>query len=151
MLVKDILVPRLITIPHDASMVDAERMLKDAHIRHLPVINGKDIVGIISDRDIQRARTVIRTEESNQTIIQGYKKVSDYMASPVKRMKNTDTLEQLTREMIRQKISSFIIEDESSTPIGIITTEDLLLVLLEKLEEGSSRKILSKIFKGFKT
>jgi CBS domain-containing protein len=151
MLIKDILVPRLITIPHDASMLDAERMLKDAHIRHLPVTNGRDIVGIISDRDIQRARTVIRTEDQNQTIIQGYKKVSDYMAYPVKRMRNSDPLEQLTREMIRQKISSFIIEDENSNAIGIITTEDLLLVLLDKLEQGSSGKIFKKIFKGFRS
>jgi acetoin utilization protein AcuB len=149
-LVKDILVQRLITIPHNASMADAERMLKEAHIRHLPVTNGKDIVGIISDRDIQRARTVIRTEENNQTLIQSYKKVSDYMASPVKTMRINDTLENLTREMIRQKISSFIILDADSAPAGIITTEDLLLVLLEKLEAGASGKIFRKFLKGFR-
>jgi CBS domain-containing protein len=149
-LVKDILVQRLITINHNASMADAERMLKEANIRHLPVSNGKDIIGIISDRDIQRARTVIRTEETNQTMIQGYKKVSDYMASPVKTMRTTDTLEDLTREMIRQKISSFIILDQNSLPVGIITTEDLLLVLLEKLESGAGLKILQKLWRGFR-
>lgn len=151
MLVKDILVQRLITISANASMAEAEKMLKEAHIRHLPVSQGKEIVGIISDRDIQRARTVIRTEESNQTLIQRYKKVSDYMASPVKTMRIDDNLEDLTREMIRQKISSFIILDEASSPVGIITTEDLLLVLLDKLETGAPLKIVQKFIRGFRT
>jgi acetoin utilization protein AcuB len=151
MLIKDILIPRLITISPQATMAEAERILKESNIRHLPVFDGKEIVGIISDRDVQRARVVLRTSSQNQTLIQHYKKVSEYMASPVKTMSSNRPLADLNREMIRQKISSFIIVDEKSAPVGIITTEDLLLVLLDKLESGVPLKIFKKFLRGFQS
>lgn len=149
MKIKDILVPGLITIAQDSSMADAEKLLKEKKIRHLPVSNGRTIVGIISEKDIDRAKTLITTAEKPETVIQGYKKVSDYMSSPVLKMNVNDTVERLTREMIRLKISSFIIDDESGTSIGIITTEDLLLLLLDKINPRSPAGVLKKIMKGF--
>jgi len=134
MKVSDVLVTRgLITIAHDASMAEAAKVLKDARIRHLPVTRDNTIVGIISDRDIQRASTLVTG--GNGSTIQEYKKVYEYMTSPVNKMNTNDSVAHLTREMIRMKISSFIIEDEKGTPVGIITTEDLLLLLLDKIDD----------------
>lgn len=149
MQIKDILIPGLKTISPDATMVEAEKIFKEARIRHLPVSNGNEIIGIISDRDLQRARSVVSLVDKGQTYIQGHKKVSDYMSSPVLKMKGSDSVEELTREMIRLKVSSMIIENENGFPVGIITTEDLLLLLLEKLNSSHPAKVLKKLFKGF--
>lgn len=149
MKVKDILVRGLKTISSDSSMIEAEKMLTEGRIRHLPVIEGKEIIGIISDRDINRARTVVRSQDKTEMHIQSYKKVSDYMTTPVLKLNESVTVEHLTREMIRLKISSFIIEDDSARPVGIITTEDLLLVLLDKLNAPHPLKVLKKFFKGY--
>lgn len=129
-------------------MADAEKLLKEARIRHLPVSNGKDIVGIISDRDIQRATSMVMNGNKEQTVIQHYKKVSEYMTSPVKKMRTQDTVEDLTREMIRMKISSFLIVDESDNAVGIITTEDLLVLLLDKLGTSAPKRFIQKLFSG---
>lgn len=147
MLIKDILIPGLKTISIDASMVDAERILNEKKFRHLPVSDGKKLVGILSDRDIQRAMTVIiSSENKTQGLIQNHKKVSEYMSTPVHKMKISDTVERLVREMISRKVSSFIIEDDASNDVGIITTEDLLILLLDLLQKKDQKSILRKLF-----
>lgn len=149
MKIKDIIMPGLITISQEATMAEAEKLLSEKRIRHLPVSNGSTIIGIISDKDIHRARTVIKVEDKTETVIQGYKKVSDYMSSPVLKLKLSDSVEHLTREMIRLKISSFIIDDDSGKSVGIITTEDLLFLLLEKVDTATPLSIIKKMIKGF--
>ena len=44
-----------ITVSEDTSMKDAMLLLRTLKIRHLPVANGKQLVGLVSDRDIRRA------------------------------------------------------------------------------------------------
>lgn len=112
--------------------------------------DGKKLVGILSDRDVQRAMTVVFTadQEKGQGLIQGHKKVSEYMSAPVHKMRNTDTVTRMVREMVNRKVSCFIIEDEHSMDVGIITTEDLLILLLDFLEkEKGPVKILRKLLR----
>ncbi len=44
-----------ITVSEDTSMKEAMLLLRTHHIRHLPVANGKVLVGLVSDRDIRKA------------------------------------------------------------------------------------------------
>jgi acetoin utilization protein AcuB len=41
------------TIERDAPLLGARRLMLDHHIRHLPVVHQRDLVGLISDRDIK--------------------------------------------------------------------------------------------------
>jgi acetoin utilization protein AcuB len=148
--IKDILIPGLKTISVEATMVDAERILKENNFRHLPVTDGKRLVGILSDRDVQRAMTVFfSTDNRPQGHIQRHKKVTEYMSSPVHKMKHTDRLELLVREMINRKVSCYIIEDAATgDDLGIITTEDLMILLLDLLEARTGPfQILKRILR----
>lgn len=149
MKIKDILIPGLKTISVDASMVDAEKILNENNFRHLPVSDGTRLVGLLSDRDIQRAMTVIITPESRpQGHIQKHKKVSEYMSSPVYKIKHSEPVSKLVREMVNRKVSCYIIDDDFGHDIGIITTEDLLILLLDLLEKKSAPlMILKKLFR----
>ncbi len=149
MQIKDILIPGLKTISIDATMVDAERILKEKNFRHLPVSDGQKLVGILSDRDVQRAMTVFFSPDNRpQGLIQKHKKVTEYMSSPVHKMKHTEEIEVLVREMVHRKVSCFIIEDAlSGEDLGIVTTEDLLILLLDLM--GSQKgplQILKRLF-----
>jgi len=150
-ILKDILIPGLKTIAIDALMVDAEEIIKIHKFRHLPVTDGREIVGILSDRDIQRATTVIVSSENKiQTQIHRTKKVSEFMSSPVFKAKSSERIEKVTREMIDRKLSCVIVVDELGSDVGIITTEDLMILLLDILEKQETftdrvRKLLQKI------
>lgn len=138
MQIKDILIPGLKTINVESTMDEADRLLKENNIRHLPVSDGTKLVGILSDRDVQRAMTmIISADDRPQYHIQKHKKVSEYMSTPVHKMKSTEQVDRLVRDMVNRKVSCFIIEDENSRDVGIITTEDLLILLLDMLESRS--------------
>ena len=51
-LIKEIMTAALITIPEDCTIEDAMRIMTKNHIRHLPVMNGDKMVGIISIGDV---------------------------------------------------------------------------------------------------
>lgn len=139
MFIKDILIPGLKTISVDASMSEADKILKEHNFRHLPVTDGKSIVGMLSDRDVQRAMTIAVVEDNRSLgVIQSHKKVSDYMSSNLFKLKHTDKVEKLVKEMISKKISSVLIVDHLQRDIGIVTTEDLLILLLDQLQSKSS-------------
>jgi acetoin utilization protein AcuB len=45
----------IVTSP-DASIADALRLLEDSGVRHLPVVDGTRVVGMLSDRDLREYR-----------------------------------------------------------------------------------------------
>ncbi|MCP3920689.1 MAG: CBS domain-containing protein [bacterium] len=50
--VETFMTPDPIAIPPDATIDNALRMMDDAFIRHLPVVDGERLVGLVSDRDL---------------------------------------------------------------------------------------------------
>ena len=45
---------QVITATPDMTLADVQRLMRDNHIRHVPVVSGKRLVGIITDRDLRR-------------------------------------------------------------------------------------------------
>jgi acetoin utilization protein AcuB len=56
MTVGDIMVKPVVTATPNASVAEARRLLEKARVRHLPVLDGGLLVGIVSDRDLRSAR-----------------------------------------------------------------------------------------------
>lgn len=128
-------------------MLEAQRVMEMNGFRHLPVTKEGAIVGIISDRDLKLATVLAIDANKDQGSIPQYKLVSDYMTSPVLRASRETSVEEVTREMINLRVSSFIIQDNSGHDVGILTTEDLLIVLIDTLSVKNS--ILNKFFSFF--
>jgi len=55
MKVGDCMTTEPISIGEDTSMKEAAVLLRQHHIRHLPVVEGRVLVGIVTDRDIRKA------------------------------------------------------------------------------------------------
>src|SRR5260370_16560216 len=71
--VRDFMTAPAVSLPHTARLVDAALALRSSSIRHLPIVEGNRLVGIITDRDIQRcapSRLVPITEEQSNTIFE---------------------------------------------------------------------------------
>lgn len=134
MLIRDILRPGLKSINHDATMAEAEQYMKRHVIRHLPVMNGTKIVGILSDRDILKAMNII----DNQEYMQKHKKVIDFMSSPVISINMNENVQKLVREMLDSGVSSMIVSDDYMNPVGIITSHDLLILLQDLLDSKNT-------------
>ena len=55
MQVKKIMSKNVVTVPIEASLDEAMALMKKYEIRHLPVVEGKKLIGLVTDRDIRSA------------------------------------------------------------------------------------------------
>lgn len=124
-------------------MVAASQFMAKDGIRHLPVMNEKGVlVGMISDRDVKLASSVV----ADGTHINAHKKVTEFMTSPVQKVNASDDLKGVIRQMLEQKVSCYIVE-ENSQAVGIVTTDDFLIHLLDLLDRGENFQGLKKLFR----
>jgi CBS domain-containing protein len=62
--VRDLMTREIVTCGRDATMLDAEKLMHKHRIRHLPVVQGAKVVGMLSIRDIM----VWRWQESRDEV-----------------------------------------------------------------------------------
>lgn len=51
-LVRVIMTQQVITVRHDQTVEDCRKLMGDARIRHLPVVDGERVIGVLSSKDI---------------------------------------------------------------------------------------------------
>jgi CBS domain-containing protein len=120
--VKKIMTAKLITVPMGTSLFEANELMKEKRIRHLPVIDEMDdLVGIISQRDLHYV-------PDSKSI-----PVEMMMTAPVHFVNEKTPLRRAIFTMLQNKISSLLISDDEDNATGIITTDDLLWYLTHLL------------------
>jgi CBS domain-containing protein len=50
--IKDVMTPRMVTVNKDASMEECSALMKQYRIRHLPVVENDQLIGMVSMRDV---------------------------------------------------------------------------------------------------
>ncbi len=129
---KDVMTSKVITINAKDTVARAYVIMKRQNIRHLPVVNDdKSVVGILSDRDVQLAMNVQKISHIQQSIsLDEDTLVEDFMTWPVYVMSEETSLKKVAEEMLAQKVSAFIVQDDEGQMKGIITTDDLIKLFL---------------------
>ncbi len=141
----------LVTVRHDASLDEAYILMFQNKFRHLPVTGDDgEIISIISDRDLQKAMD-IRFIDPDVFRLRSVSfpedaKVSDYMSLDVKKFNVETDVRHIMQSMIDSKISAVLITKEEKVA-GILTTEDLLKLLMRLLEDKHDEGFkLSEVF-----
>lgn len=111
------------TIGADQPVAEATKRMRHAQIRHLPVLEGAQLVGLLSDRDV---RLVEALDKSNQML------VSDAMTPEPYVVDADEDLSAVVSAMATRKIGSAIVTDKRRV-VGIFTTTDALLLLMRHL------------------
>lgn len=140
----------LITIRAEETLAQAWRLMREKGIRHLPVLDERStVVGILSDRDVQRAIRVQQVNGFQQELhLDDTLRVEDFMSWPVYVVHEDTSLRRVAEEMLSQKVSAFLVENSTGHLKGIITTDDLLKILLTESPKisDSALKGLAKYF-----
>lgn len=136
--VKDHASQNLTCIHWVESLDQAYRLMNEKKIRHLPVVDDRGaIVGLISDRDFQRAMFIDQPDfvsgKTPQPEFDPRAKVRDFMSWPVETIGESETIAHAARTMIDKKISSLLVI-KGADVTGIVTTNDMLRALLERPE-----------------
>lgn len=135
----------LITIGWTERMSTAFQRMRNEGIRHLPVHDDLgEIVGMLSDRDVQRAMvSTIERGWASSTETAEFSpdaRVRDYMSWPAIVVDVSGELRSVAERMVGEKVSSLLVREKGRI-IGIITAEDLLKVLISILSDpGASSR-----------
>ncbi len=62
-LIKDVMTPRMVTVTRDTSVEECSALMKEHHIRHLPVVENDQLIGLVSMRDVLVAALEDRESE----------------------------------------------------------------------------------------
>lgn len=114
------------TIGWDQNIAKASEMMSEHGIRHLPVLKGGQIVGLISQSDIRLIETLEGVEP--QVV-----KVADAMTPDPYVVSPEALLDEVAAEMAENKYGSAIIMQNQKV-VGIFTTLDALRALDELLK-----------------
>lgn len=135
----------VVTVQRDDSVDCAQTLMARHGFRHLPVLDGRRLVGVISDRDVrgtlvrQRGGACGSHADRAYFLVPGLR-VDEVMSThPVCIPPGAD-LEEAARLLLTRKIGCLPVVDEGQV-VGIITETDILAVVTEILGllESSSR------------
>lgn len=119
MRVQDVMTDRVQTVAPDMSLAAAAGLMRAKRIRHLVVIEGGRVRGVLSDGDILRSRA-IATDDS--------RRVADMMSTPAVTVTPATTVRRAANLMRGQTIGCLIVTDHDRLA-GILTTSDLLSLI----------------------
>ena len=119
------------TAPHtvgaDATLDKASKMMAELRVRHLPVLAGGKLVGILSDRDVQMVETFKDVNPREVKVEEAFTP-DPYMTSPESR------LDEVCDKMAAHKYSSVLVVDNNKL-VGIFTWVDALNAMKEVLAQ----------------
>ena len=124
--VEEYTTPNLLTVGPKDSAQKIKSLMDENSVRHIPVLNDGDIVGIVSDRDLK--------------LLDGFLESFDSVTADLIMRKNPFTvmpdtpLSEVVYNMSDRKIGSALVHDKSANFLGIFTSTDALNALLELLQ-----------------
>ncbi|HDQ39724.1 MAG TPA: CBS domain-containing protein [Desulfonatronum sp.] len=133
MLINDWMTREVITVEPDVSMMKVSKIMKEKHIRRLPVVDGgKRLLGIVTDRDIKEASpskaTTLDIHELYYLLSEI--KVKDIMTVKPFTVTPNNTIEKASLLMMERRVGGLPVVDDQGTVVGIITESDIFKVLI---------------------
>ncbi len=138
MLAKDIMTENPATATELMSVAEALGMLYELDVRHLPVVRGRELVGIISDRDL-RAFSGAADDDAMEAV-EGARSatVGNFMNTSTVKVDPETNLREVLELMLLHRVGALPVADlDTGDLLGIVSYIDLLRVLQDTLDAGA--------------
>ena len=137
LLVRDSMTREVLPVGPETTAAGALALFRGARIRHLPVLEGVRLVGIVSDRDLRSATPALGDPDRAADLERI--RVGDEMVRGVQTASPGDPIEHAAMEMYERKIGCLPVVDGDEL-VGIVTSSDVMKALVRLLgahEPGS--------------
>ncbi len=127
LLIKDIMSFSPITVEQSATVLEAKQLMSQYSVRHLPVVAGGKLVGILTDRDLKLAQAVTKDTHFDESHTAG-----DICVRDIYVVKSTDLAKTVLAYMAKERIGSALVTEENKL-VGIFTVTDACKAFAEYL------------------
>lgn len=124
----------LITLKKSDDLTTAERLFKRNNIRHIPVVDELQIVGMLSYTDLLRisyADAVYEDETDVDSMVYNMFTIEQVMAKNVIKVSPQTTIKEVAEILSAKEFHAIPVVEEDEL-VGIVTTTDLINYLLEQ-------------------
>jgi acetoin utilization protein AcuB len=135
MKVVDVMTEAPITVTPSETIRQADGLMDENNFRQIPVVNGRELVGIITDRDIRSflSGSLHSTTEDWEKAMNT--KVSTVMTTQPITVAPDDDLAEAVEILLTEKIGAIPVVDEAAGLVGILSYVDVLRCFLDRLQE----------------
>jgi CBS domain-containing protein len=135
MQIKDIMSTHVDTVVEEATLAQVAQKMRDDDVGALPVADGQQLIGMITDRDI-----VVRSVADGCDVTATTAR--DAMSRDLVYCRNDDSVDAVSKKMADWKIRRLPVLDRSDRLVGMVSLGDL-----SRSEPGASGEALSEISK----
>ncbi|HZY01877.1 MAG TPA: CBS domain-containing protein [Anaeromyxobacteraceae bacterium] len=118
--------PQVISSGH--TLAQAHQVMRERKIRHLPVVDGGRLVGLVSQRDLYLLQTLRGLDPATET-------VEEAMSREPFAVRPDAPLDEVALAMAEHKYGSAVVVDQGVV-VGLFTTVDALRALAALLRRG---------------
>ena len=138
MIAEDIMTRDPMSVAEDVSIGEALNVLMEQGIRHLPVVRGTDLVGILSDRDFSALGVALVND------VEGYDRLRARLSQPVSKLMTggvvsvdaDDEIVEIVELMLEENLSAVpVVESGTQELVGIVSYLDILKAAAPLLQE----------------
>ena len=135
--VREIMNRSLITIQLQEKAGLADQLMRNYAVHHLPVLEGKVLRGILTQRDLYKnmlSYFFIESDREQQDFLDEFLDIPSIMTEDPITLEPEQTLGEALDLMIANRIGSLPVVNERNELVGIVTEFDLLRALAELLD-----------------
>lgn len=132
--VSTIMTKNIIAVNRTDDLETAERLFKQHHIRHIPVVSGDVIIGMLSYTDLLRisfADAVNEDETEVDTVVYNMFTIDQVMSKKVVSVTSETTIKEVAEIITKNEFHALPVVDNGEL-VGIVTSTDLINFLIEQ-------------------
>lgn len=136
--VREIMTGSPVTLQKDDKLSLAEEVMTGGRIRHMPILNGERLVGVLSQADLFHSAFVkaLHFRPSEQREFVNSLKIEEVMSKHVVSIPADTSIRAAARLMMEKKLGCLpVVEGERL--VGLVTKGDMLRCLAERTDEQS--------------
>lgn len=127
--VGDWMTKAVVTLRESDDLANAAALFRLGRIRHLPVVRGEKLVGLLTQRDLLRALGTRQPEEANLS------PVKELMRTKLLTARTTTPLRSAARSLLKNKVGCLPVVGPGKRLLGIVTESDLVRLAAQLLDD----------------
>lgn len=133
--VSTIMTKNVVAVQLDDTLLNANKLIIKHHIRHLPVVHGTQLVGMLSKTDLNRLTFsgLFAGEGDADEAVFDMLNISQVMSHKPRAVKETDTIKEVAEILSKEEFHALpvVAENDESKLVGIVTTTDVIKYMLQ--------------------